>query len=110
MDEAEAVARIYLIRAEIMLENNLPESAREDARKAQESFNKFGKPSFEWITWLLISLAEQQLKDFTSAKQAAANAGVIFSTLSQKWAPEDFKSYSEKPDVKHYQQLLLKSY
>jgi serine/threonine protein kinase len=110
LDEAEIVARIYLIRAEIKLANNLPESALEDAHKAQESFNKLGKPSFEWIAWLLISLAEQQLKDFTSAKQAAANAGVIFSTLSQKWKPEDFKSYSEKTDVKHYQQQLLKSY
>lgn len=110
LDEAEVKARIYLIRAEIKLANNLPEGALEDARQAQESFNKLGKPSFEWIVWIITSLAQQQLKDFTSARQSVANASAILSTLSQKWKPEDFKSYSERPDIKHYQQQLSRGF
>ena len=106
INDAEIIAKIYLIRAEIMLENNLFNDALENAHKARESFNKLGKPSLEWNAWLLISRAEQQLKNSTAAKQAVVNTSVIFSSLSQKWKSEDFNSYSEKPDVKYYQQQL----
>ena len=109
MDDAEAVARIYLIRAEIMLENNLPDRALGDAQKAQEHFKKLGKPSFEWLTWAVICYAQNQLKNNKEGNNAATNANVIYSTLSQKWKHEDFKSYSERPDVKFYRSRLLES-
>ena len=106
LDEAEVKARIYLIRAEIMLANNLPESALEAARQAQESFNKLGKPSFEWVAWLAICSAQKSLNDYDGAVQSANNAGVIFSTLSQKWRAPDFSGYSARPDVKFYRERL----
>ena len=106
IEEAETLPKIYLARAEIMLENNSPDAALEDTRRACESANKLGKPSLEWIGWLLESFAERQLKNFTAAKQSSARADVVYSTLSQKWKPEDFKSYSERPDIKSYRERL----
>ena len=105
----ETLLKISLARAEIMLENNSANPAQENARQAQESSNKLGKPSLEWTAWLLQSLAQRELKDFTAAKQSAAKADAAYSTLSQKWKPEDFKTYSERPDIKYYREQLLKN-
>jgi tetratricopeptide (TPR) repeat protein len=109
MDEAEAAAKIYLIMAEIMLGNNLPELALENAQKAQASFNKLGKPSFEWLAWSVICSAQKNLGNNIEASQASAKADIFFSTLSQNWEKKDFNSYSERPDVKFYRSRLLKT-
>lgn len=109
IEEAETLLHIYLARAEIMLENNSSETARENARAARELADKIGKPSLEWIACLLESFAERRLKDFTAAKQSSAQADIIYSTLSQKWKPEDFKSYAERPDVKFFREQLIKN-
>lgn len=105
-DDLPTMARGYLIHSEVMLENTLSDKAIESALKTQEILKKLGKPSLEWRAWLLLSLAQNQLQDVNSAKQSAAKADEIFSTLAQKWGPEDFQSYSERPDIKYYRQLL----
>jgi tetratricopeptide (TPR) repeat protein/tRNA A-37 threonylcarbamoyl transferase component Bud32 len=116
LKDVEAAAIINLARAEIMLANNLPDRALADARQSLELSEKIGKSSLQWRGWLFASLAERQIeqqqqqqqKDYsaTGAKQSVAQAGVVFSTLSQKWQPGDFQSYTERPDIKYYRSLF----
>ena len=108
-EDSRIVAFAYLVNAEILLENNQAPEALESAIKAQEMFHQFGKVSFEWRAWLLICLAQKQLQNNTAANQAAASANAFFSTLSQKWKNEDFKSYSERNDVKFYRERLVEA-
>jgi tetratricopeptide (TPR) repeat protein len=104
--EGEMLAKILLARAEIMLANDRNDLAADSAKKAQEHFNKLGKPAFEWQAWLLLSLAQTRLNDVESAKASSAQSEVLFSTLLQKWGQENFNSYSARPDVKFYNALL----
>jgi len=100
IEEKEALAKLYLVKAEVMLESKHYALAANAARQAQENFKALGKPAFEWQAWLLLGRAQDQLKDTEAAKESLATSSVIFSTLSQKWNPEDFESYSARPDVK----------
>mgnify|MGYP002779568280 CR=1 FL=1 len=118
LKDIEAAAVVSLARAEIMLVNNLPDRALTDARRALELSEKIGKSSLQWRAWLFASLAERQIErqqappatpqdsSTTGAKQSVAQAGVVFSTLSQKWQPGDFKTYTERPDIKYYRSLF----
>jgi serine/threonine protein kinase len=104
-DEA-ALAKIYLAQAEIMLDMGGNDLALASAQKAQEQFANLGKPAFEWQAWLLLGLAQMHLKDISSAQVSSANSNRIFSALMQNWGEEGFKSYSERPDIKYFQEKL----
>ncbi|NNE98070.1 MAG: tetratricopeptide repeat protein, partial [Pyrinomonadaceae bacterium] len=108
-DDPHAAARAHLIRAEIMLENDFAEKAKESVAKAQDVLKKLSKPSLKWRAWLFHSLAVKNLNDAGLGKESAAKADAIFSTLSQKWNSKDFSTYAERPDIKHYRKLLQKS-
>lgn len=102
-DDELIFAEALLTQAEILFESD-GEKALESGSKAQKILNKLGKPSLEWKSWVLIGLAQNSLDNAESSRTAFANAGVIYSTLSQKWSAEDFRSYSEKTDVKYFRQ------
>jgi serine/threonine protein kinase len=101
IEEKEVLGKIYLIRAEIMLGGGKNDIALDDAIQAQRIFKELEKPSLEWQAWALLSKAQTRLNQVDPAKASLANADVIFSTLAQKWG-EDFKTYSERPDLKVY--------
>jgi serine/threonine protein kinase/Tfp pilus assembly protein PilF len=100
-EKKETLAKVHLARAEIMLDNGRNNLAADAAQKAQEQFNRLGKPAFEWQAWLLLSQAQNRLKDIDAEKASSANWVELFSTLKQTWGEEDFKSYSERPDIKY---------
>ena len=99
IEEKEVLAKVYLIRAEVMLANDANDHALDAAQKAQDMFKTLEKPAFEWQAWALLAKAQNRLKQTDAAKASLANADVIFSTLAQKWG-EDFKSYSSRADIK----------
>lgn len=103
--EKELLAKMYSARAEIMLENGRNDMALEAATNAQTIFKELEKPSFEWQAWILLGKAQTRLNDSEGANASLANAGAIFSTLAQRWG-QDFKSYSDRPDVKYYRDVL----
>lgn len=104
-DDESNTALAYLTQAEIALAND-NNKALESGSKAQDMLNKLGKSSLEWQAWVLIGLAHKKLNNLESTREAFANAEVIYSTLSQKWSAEDFKSYSERTDISYFHQLL----
>lgn len=108
--EKETLAKMYLARAEIMLDNGQNDLAAVAAQKAQEIFNNLGKPSFEWQAWSLLSLAQIRLKDIDAAKASSARSESVFSTLLQKWGQENFNSYSARPDIKYYREVLTPAF
>jgi tetratricopeptide (TPR) repeat protein len=105
-EEKDMLAKTYLARAEIMLDNGRNDLAADAAQKAQEQFNGLRKPAFEWQAWLLLSQAQNRLKDTDAAKASSANWAKLFSTLKQIWGEENFKSYSERPDIKYYRKAF----
>lgn len=98
IEEKEVLAKVYLIRAEVMLTDDANDLALDAAQKAQEMFKNLEKPAFEWQAWALLGKAQSRLKQTDAAKASLANADVIFSTLAQRWG-EDFKSYSARADI-----------
>jgi tetratricopeptide (TPR) repeat protein len=95
-----------LARSVALLENGDAQAALETALKAQEGFARSGRQDSEWRAWLIAARAAKRQGDNPRALELAMHAAEVFSTLQQKWQPEAFRVYQERPDVQYFRRQL----
>ncbi|HEX8176389.1 MAG TPA: tetratricopeptide repeat protein [Pyrinomonadaceae bacterium] len=91
-----------LALAEAKYESEDDAGALEHALRAQERFARGGQKVSEWRALLIAARASQRMGDQSAADARMKQAAEILSLLRQKWRPDTFKSYAERPDVRFY--------
>jgi tetratricopeptide (TPR) repeat protein len=91
-----------LALAEAKYESEDDAGALEYALRAQERLARGGQKMSEWRAWLIAARASQRRGDQNAADAQMKQAADILSLLRQKWRPDTFKSYAERPDVRLY--------
>jgi serine/threonine protein kinase/Tfp pilus assembly protein PilF len=100
------ISKSALTLAEATLESGDGASALTDALRAQESVARIGDQESEWRAWLVAALASQLTNDQAKAREYAAHASELLSTLEQKWGSAHFNSYLARPDIQYSRKRL----
>lgn len=96
-DEANV---IKLAQAEIDRKIGSPELAKPLADLAHEYFSGSGKKSSEWLSLLELARVYRSMGAIQQSKASAQQALAIWTDLEHTWPPNDYESYSARPDNK----------
>ncbi|MBA3439684.1 MAG: tetratricopeptide repeat protein [Pyrinomonadaceae bacterium] len=97
-----------LALAEAMLEDGNAQTALETATRAQATFASSGQQESEWRTWLIAARASQSVGDYQAAREYLTRAENLLAQLHQRWGPEAFGTYLNRPDVQVCRKHLSK--
>jgi tetratricopeptide (TPR) repeat protein/predicted Ser/Thr protein kinase len=100
------VGPALLTSAEVHLIGGAMPAAIDEAGRAQQIFEKYGRPEAEWRAWLILARAYAQSGNRLKATGAAAHASSGLDGLARDWAPADFLSYTSRPDIQEYRKQL----
>jgi tetratricopeptide (TPR) repeat protein/predicted Ser/Thr protein kinase len=100
------LARAQIALAEAGLAAGDTQRAITNAQQSRAFFSGAGLTEAEWRSWLIEGLATQKAGDADKARTCLSRAAELLSTLQQKWGPEIFKSYQERPDIQFYRKQL----
>jgi tetratricopeptide (TPR) repeat protein len=93
--------------AQVMMEIGNPAEALTGALEAHDKFAITSNLESQWRAACLVARANNQTNNHSSARQYAAHAESLLSTLRQRWADEEaFESYLARPDIDHYRMQL----
>ncbi|MFS8084418.1 MAG: hypothetical protein ACMG6H_02225, partial [Acidobacteriota bacterium] len=69
------------------------------AAEAQTRFAAARQYESEWRAWLIKALASQKGSNQEQARQSAAAAVTVLSSLEQQWGSSNFQTYLARPDI-----------
>lgn len=100
------LAHSQLALSEIALEDNDARGALAMALRAQENFQRAGQQASEWRAWLVAARASKRANDETKAREYAARAAGLLTSLAEKWTAEVYITYLARPDVRYLRKQL----
>lgn len=100
------VSDALLALAQAKGENGDIAGSLKTASESQEMLTRLGKPHYEWLALLIMARASRNAHDEPKAQDTASRAANILSGLEQKWGPEHFNSYLNRPDIRVYRKQL----
>jgi hypothetical protein len=89
-----------------MLENREAQAAQSVAQQVLENFLRSGQVDSEWRARLVLARAARLAGDEAGAKEQSARAAEVLASLQQKWGPESYNGYLNRPDVQFYRRQL----
>lgn len=105
-DDPKLLSNALLAYAETLLALGQLQQAGQIALQAQQSFARFEQQESEWQAWRIIAEAKRRSGEIAAAREYASKAANLLSTVGQKWGPEVFSGYLERPDIRHFQSQL----
>lgn len=100
--DAALLSGAMLALAEAKYESEDDAGALDKALRVQERLMRGGQQMSEWRAWLIAGRASQRRGDQSAADAQMKKAADILAELRQKWRPDTFKLYAERPDVQLY--------
>jgi serine/threonine protein kinase len=100
--DAALLSRAMLALAEAQYENENDAGALENALRVQERLAGAGQQTSEWRALVIAARANQRKGDPSAAEGQLKKAADILSLIRQKWKPDAFKLYAERPDIQLY--------
>jgi serine/threonine protein kinase/tetratricopeptide (TPR) repeat protein len=95
-----------LALAEAMLENGDSQGALTSALEAQGRFEAAAQYESQCRALLIAARASLLSGDAIKAREYAAHAEGLLSTLQQQWGTEAYSDYLTRPDIRHYRSYL----
>jgi Tfp pilus assembly protein PilF len=95
---AAAAAQLALANANLAAGNAL--QALPIAQSTSDFFAASGQRESEYLSLLSLAKISRALKDDRNAKQSAQKALDILSGFEHNWSPQQYQSYSSRPDVR----------
>ncbi|HUS11490.1 MAG TPA: tetratricopeptide repeat protein [Pyrinomonadaceae bacterium] len=100
------LSEALLTLAEIRMQSGDATTALKTALESQALFARSGKQDLEWVSLLIAARASQSMGDIQKAREYATHAESLFSSLQQKWGPDNYNTYLNRPDVQFYRKEL----
>lgn len=104
--DPQLISSAWLALAEALLESGDAQRALKTAMQAQESFARYGQQDSEWHAWVIAAQADRQLGEQSAAREHASNAAARLSSLEQRFGPEVYGGYVNRPDVQQFRKRL----
>jgi serine/threonine protein kinase/Tfp pilus assembly protein PilF len=93
------LSEALLTLAEVQDQSGDSQGALKTSLESQELFARLGKQDSEWLAWLVAARASRSAGDTQRAREYASRAENLLTGLQQKWGPDNFNTYLNRPDV-----------
>ncbi len=103
---ARTVLSALLTRAEVLLASEDVARAAETARAARDAASRRGQIESSWRACVAAAMAAERVSDTDTRRRSAADAAALMAEIGRSMSPEDFRTYSARPDIRRLAQRM----